>query len=135
MATNTNLKTRHFNDLIEKFILTFIIANTLYIVNKLGFLQALDKVNTGQIKADDKLYELKSLQESNKKVEVSMKQYLHMKSHFYYNEWHGFYCVQVVGDEDQDFRYFSSLPVFHYLQTLLLIKIWTFFMNILYNTL
>jgi hypothetical protein len=86
MATNTNLKTRHFNDLIEKFILTFIIANTLYIVNKLGFLQALDKVNTGQIKADDKLYELKSLQESNKKVEVSMKQYLHMKSHFYYNE-------------------------------------------------
>jgi hypothetical protein len=64
-----------------------------------------------------------------------MKQYLHMKSHFCYNEWHGFYCVQVVGDEDQDFRYFSSLPVLHYLQTLLLIKIWTFFMNILYNTL
>ncbi|XP_063432781.1 sorting nexin-27-like isoform X1 [Mytilus trossulus] len=31
--------------------------------------EALDKVNTGQIKADDKLYELKSLQESNKKVE------------------------------------------------------------------
>ena len=33
------------------------------------FWEALDKVNTGQIKADDKLYELKSLQESNKKVE------------------------------------------------------------------
>lgn len=37
---------------------------------KVLFLKALDKVNTGQIKADDKLYELKSLQETNKKVEV-----------------------------------------------------------------
>jgi len=33
------------------------------------------------------------------------------------------------------FQYFSSLPVLHYLQTVLFIKIWTIFMNILYNTL
>ena len=35
----------------------------------------------------------------------------------------------------QGFQYFSSLPVLHYLQALLLIKIGTIFMNILYNTL
>jgi hypothetical protein len=35
----------------------------------------------------------------------------------------------------QGFQYFSSLPVLHYLQVVLFIKIWTIFMNILYNTL
>jgi hypothetical protein len=36
----------------------------------------------------------------------------------------------------QGFQYFSSLPVLHYLQAVLFIKIanWTIFMNILYNT-
>jgi hypothetical protein len=36
---------------------------------------------------------------------------------------------------EQGFQYFSSLPVLHYLQAVLFIKIWTIFMNILYNTL
>jgi hypothetical protein len=35
----------------------------------------------------------------------------------------------------QDLQYFSSIPVIHYLQAVLLIKIWTIFMSILYNTL
>jgi len=36
----------------------------------------------------------------------------------------------------QGFQYFSSVPVLHYLQEVLFfIKIWTFFMNILCNTL
>jgi hypothetical protein len=35
----------------------------------------------------------------------------------------------------QDFQYFSSLPVLHYLQVVLFIKIGTIFMNILYNSL
>jgi uncharacterized protein with FMN-binding domain len=35
----------------------------------------------------------------------------------------------------QDFQYFSSVPVLHYLQAVLIIKIWTIFMNIFYNTL
>ena len=33
--------------------------------------QAIDGVNKGQIKTEDKLYELKALQESNKSIEVS----------------------------------------------------------------
>jgi len=36
---------------------------------------------------------------------------------------------------NQGFQYFSSVPVFHYLQVVLFLKIWTFFMNILCNTL
>ena len=35
----------------------------------------------------------------------------------------------------QNFKYFSSVPVLHYLQAVLFIKIWKNFMNILYNTL
>ena len=34
-----------------------------------------------------------------------------------------------------DFQYFSSVPVLHHLLALLFLKIWTFFMNILCNTL
>ena len=34
---------------------------------------------------------------------------------------------------DQSFQYFSSVSVLHYLQVVLSIKIWTIFMNILYN--
>jgi hypothetical protein len=34
---------------------------------------------------------------------------------------------------DQGFQYFSSLPVLHYLQAVLFIKIWKIFINILYN--
>ena len=40
------------------------------------------------------------------------------------------YCTSSRG-----FQYFSSLPVLHYLQAVLFIKIWTIFMNILHNTL
>jgi hypothetical protein len=40
------------------------------------------------------------------------------------------YCTS-----SQGFQYFSSLPVLHYLQVVLFIKIWTIFMNILHNTL
>ena len=36
---------------------------------------------------------------------------------------------------NQGFQYFSNLPVFHYLQSVNLIKIGTIFMNILHNTL
>ena len=36
----------------------------------LYILQAVEEVNRGQIKTDDKMYELKSLQEQNKKIEV-----------------------------------------------------------------
>jgi hypothetical protein len=35
----------------------------------------------------------------------------------------------------EGFQYFSSLSVLHYLHAVLFIKIWTFFMNILYNSL
>jgi hypothetical protein len=35
----------------------------------------------------------------------------------------------------EGFQYFSSVPVLHYLQAVLFIKIWTIFMNILYVTL
>jgi hypothetical protein len=35
----------------------------------------------------------------------------------------------------QDFQYFSSLPVLHYLKVEPFTKIWTIFMNILYITL
>ena len=34
----------------------------------------------------------------------------------------------------QGFQHFSSVPARHYLQAVLFIKIWTVFMNILYNT-
>ena len=37
--------------------------------------------------------------------------------------------------EKQGFQYFSSLPVHHYLQGVLFIKIGTIFMNIIYTTL
>jgi len=40
-----------------------------------------------------------------------------------------------MSDASQGFQYFSSLPVLHYLQAVLLIKICTIFMNILYNNL
>lgn len=40
-------------------------------VNLCLYLQAIDGVNKGQIKTEDKLYELKALQESNKNIEVS----------------------------------------------------------------
>lgn len=40
-------------------------------VNLCLYLQAIDGVNKGQIKTEDKLYELKALQESNKSIEVS----------------------------------------------------------------
>ena len=39
----------------------------------------------------------------------------------------------ILYHKTQGFQYFSSVPVLHYLQRVLCIKIWTFFMNILYN--
>ena len=47
-------------------------------------------------------------------------------------------CMPFLADltlSHQGFQYFSSVPVLHYLQVVLYIKIWTIFMNILYNTL
>jgi len=35
----------------------------------------------------------------------------------------------------QGFQYFSSVPVLHYLQAVLFLKIWTFFMTILSSSL
>lgn len=46
-------------------------AELLNRVNLCLYLQAIDGVNKGQIKTEDKLYELKALQESNKNIEVS----------------------------------------------------------------
>ena len=43
--------------------------------------------------------------------------------------------LKVVRALLQGFQYFSSVPVLHYLQMVLFIKIWTFCMNIFCNTL
>jgi hypothetical protein len=49
--------------------------------------------------------------------------------------WPGFQLTIYHIWENQGFQYFSSLPVLHFLQVVLFIKIWTFFMYILYNSL
>ena len=48
--------------------------------------------------------------------------------------WSSVHVVKSICDI-QGFQYFSNAPVLHYLQEVLFIKIWTIFMNILYNTL